>query len=143
MIAPRFATGPPLVDFRDSHSQRGSPPLEVPDHVHAKVGPAAPRVRPWSGRSTLGRGPPRSRRTRRRPAPAAGGRRTRDPVNAASRTTSPSGRPDDPPADTSPHPNSSPLSDATESDLSDFVNGLLKLKDAGRQPRRLAALLEA
>src|SRR3954451_12353049 len=30
--------------------------------------------------------------------PPASGRRTRDPENAASRTTSPSGRPDDPPA---------------------------------------------
>src|SRR4051794_32562105 len=60
------------------------------------------RARPWSWRSTLGRLLPRSRRTRLRAEPLAGGRRTRDPVSAASRTTSPSGRPDDPPADPSP-----------------------------------------
>src|SRR4051812_36544775 len=62
------------------------------------------------GRSTLGRRPPRSRRTRLRPAPLASGRRTRDPASAASRTTSPSGRPDDLPADPSPQPDSDPLS---------------------------------
>src|SRR4051812_2186147 len=60
------------------------------------------RVRPWSWRSTRGRLLPRSRRTRLRAEPLAGGRRTRGPVSAASRTTSPSGRPDDPPADPSP-----------------------------------------
>src|SRR4051812_9716605 len=62
------------------------------------------------GRSTLGRRPPRSRRTRLRPAPLASGRRTRDPASAASRTTLPSGRPDDLPADPSPQPDSDPLS---------------------------------
>src|SRR3954470_11927438 len=85
-------------------------PRNTPPCACGSSGPAAPRVRPWSWRRTLGRCPPRSRRTRLRAAPLAGGRRTRGPVSAASRTTSPSGRPDDPPADPSPQPNSSPIS---------------------------------
>src|SRR4051794_16525336 len=103
------------------------------------TGPAAPRAHPGSWRRTLGRCPPRSRRTRLRPAPAASGRRTRGPVSAASRTTSPLGRPDDLPADPSPQPNSRSLSDGTESDLSDFVNGLSS--EMGPEPSEI--LLEA
>src|SRR4051812_1155112 len=60
----------------------------------------------WSGTRSVAS----SRRTRLRAAPLAGGRRTRDPESAASRTTSPSARPDDRPADPSPQPNSNPIS---------------------------------
>src|SRR3954471_956697 len=85
-------------------------PRNTPPCASESTGPAAPRVRPWSWRRTLGRLLPRSRRTRLRAAPLAGGRRRRGPVSAASRTTSPSGRPDGPPADPSPQPDSDPLS---------------------------------
>src|SRR3954469_249690 len=86
-------------------------PLEIPDHVHAEV-PAR-----WhrgcahrAGVVRLAGALHEAVEPGLPPAPLASGRRTRDPASAAFRTTSPSGRPDDLPADPSPQPDSDPLS---------------------------------
>ena len=66
---------------------------------------------------------------------------TRGPVSEAFRTTSPSGRPDDRPADPSPLPNSRSLFDGTESVLSDFVNVLLDGVTGRRRAQAFWALV--
>src|SRR5208337_1117875 len=103
-------------------------PLEIADHVHAEIPSRRQRRRaPSSAHNTACRPAPRTRRNRLPAAAPAAGRRTRVPASEASPPTSPSSRPDPPPTAPSPSPITLPKRrNRRESELPDFVNGLLR-----------------
>ena len=90
----------------------------------------APKAPPSWPRNRAGRPPRRSRRSRPRSVPTAGGRKIHDLASAASPTSSPSSPPDDPSAVPSPSANPPSGQDTRESDHADFVQGRLRQRAA-------------
>ena len=104
----------------------------------------APKAPPSWPRNRAGRPPRRSRRSRPRSVPTAGGRKIHDLASAASPTSSPSSPPDDPSA--VPSPSAKPLQARTPenqtmptSSRENFVNGLLRLHRRFHAVRRGSA----
>ena len=123
------ATGNPS-SATPAHAQSRYP-RSSPPGAYGSSARVAPKAPPSWPRNRAGRPPRRSRRSRPRSVPTAGGRKIHDLASAASPTSSPSSPPDDPSA--VPSPSANPLQARTPenqtmptSSREDFVNGLLR-----------------
>ncbi len=129
---------------RESEQRHSSPrsesiPRSSPPGAYGSSARVAPKAPPSWPRNRAGRPPRRSRRSRPRSVPTAGGRKIHDQASAASPTSSPSSPPDDPSAVPSPSANPPSGQDTRESDHADFVQGRLRQR-AARPTCPLSAL---
>ena len=127
------ATGNPS-SATPAHAQSRYP-RSSPPGAYGSSARVAPKAPPSWPRNRAGRPPRRSRRSRPRSVPTAGGRKIHDLASAASPTSSPSSPPDDPSAVPSPSANPPSGQDTRESDHADFVQGRLRQRAANPPPR--------